>query len=154
MDELIHGAAMTGVQRVPFYAEQQIAAAPSAKEMLESMAVWRRQGSGTKRLKLDSCPFRSPEAVTEVLGRSDWLANPQFVLYQGVKGKPRIINDAKLSGLNDTYSLGEKLRLQDVDQVALMCLQAGRMSSKPQVSVTLSSGKVLTGKKLVSRPSW
>ena len=101
-----------------------------------------------------SGPFFSAEAVTEELGRADWLANPRFILYQGAQGKPRVIDDAKSSGLNDAYTSGEQLRLQDIDYVSLMCLQAGRMSSKPVVSVTLSSGRVLTGKRAVPKPSW
>ena len=74
--------------------------------------------------------------------------------YQGSKAKPRVIDDAKSSGLKDTYSSGERLRLQDIDYVTLMCLQAGRMSSKPLVSVALSTGEILTGKAAIQNPSW
>ena len=101
-----------------------------------------------------SGPYSSPEEVTAELGRSDWLVNPRFVLYQGSKAKPRVIDDAKSSGLNDTYSSGERLRLQDIDYVALMCLQAGRVSSKLLVSVALSTGEILTGKAAIANPSW
>ena len=59
-----------------------------------------------------SGPFLSAEAVTEELGRADWLASPRFILYQGAHGKPRVIDDAKSSGLNDAYTSGEQLRLQ------------------------------------------
>ena len=139
MNELMHGAAMTGVQEVP--PERKILAAPSNRQTLESEANWRTRtivqrstpeedrealaAMGNKEVEAGflSGPFHSAKAVTEELGRSDWLANPRFILYQGAKGKPRVIDDAKSSGLNDAYTSGEQLRLQDIDYVALMCLQ-------------------------------
>ena len=172
MDELISGAPMTGAQRVPPYAERRIRPAASTKEILEAEAVWRTQAIlrkqtpeedkeilrslGDKEVGMGflSGPYSSPDEVTAELGRSDWLVNPRFVLYQGSKAKPRVIDDAKSSGLNDTYSSGERLRLQDIDYVALMCLQAGRMSAKPWVSVALSTGETLAGKAAVVNPSW
>ena len=172
MDELIHGAAMTGEQRVPPYAERRIKPAPSTKEILEAEAKWRTQAImrrqtpeedkeilcslGEKEVGMHflSGPYRSPDEVTAELGRSDWLANPRFVLYQGTQAKPRVIDDAKSSGLNDTYSSGERLRLQDIDYVALLCLQAGRMSSKHHISVSLSTGETLKGKAAITRPTW
>ena len=121
MNELMHGAAMTGVQEVPPYAERKISAAPSNRQILESEANWRTRtivqrstpeedrealaAMGNKEVEAGflSGPFHSAKAVTEELGRSDWLANPRFILYQGAKGKPRVIDDAKSSGLNDAY---------------------------------------------------
>ena len=172
MDELVGGAALTGVQKVPPYADRKISASASTREILESEATWRTLATmqrstpgedresllamGNKEVEAGflSGPFFSAKAVTEELGRADWLANPRFILYQGAHGKPRVIDDAKSSGLNDAYTSGERLRLQDIDYVSLMCLQAGRMSSKSSVSVTLSSGRVLTGKRAVPKPSW
>ena len=50
--------------------------------------------------------------------------------------------------------LVQRLRLQDIDYVATMCVLAGRLSAKQLVSVTLSSGEVLTGKRAMASPSW
>ena len=172
IDELVHGVPLTGLQAVPPYAEKDLKAAPSTREILESEAKWRNRAifqkttpqddrvvlmeMGLKEVDLGflSGPYASAAEVSKELGRTDWIANPRFVLYQGSKGKPRVIDDAKSSGLNDTYSSGERLRLQDIDYVATMCTLAGRLSAKQMVSVTLSSGETLAGKRAMSSPSW
>ena len=146
MDELVHGAAMTGMQRVPPYAERQVKAAPSMKEILESEIRWRartilqRSAADEDKEVLSSSedneqggllsgPYSSPKAVTTQLGCSDWLANPRSVS----QGEASMIDDAKSSGLNDTYSSGDRLPLQDINYVAIMCLQAGPQSLYPVV---------------------
>ena len=172
MHELIHGVPLTGMQSVPPYAERKVKEAPSNKEVLESEAKWRSKAiiskstpsvdrqvladMGDKEVQSGflSGPFHSPEEVTEALGRADWLANSRFVLYQGIRAKPRVIDDAKSSGLNDAYSSGEKLKLQTIDYVAVLCLLAGKLSARPVVHVELSTGETLTGQRVSSCPSW
>ena len=83
--------------------------------------------------------------VTRALGRSDWVATPRFVLLQGSKAKPRVIDDCKSSGLNSSFSSTERLRLQDLDYVVAMIKLAGKMSGRHSVRMDLSTGEVLCG---------
>ena len=90
-------------------------------------------------------PYHSDAEVTRALGRSDWVATPRFVLLQGSKAKPRVIDDCKSSGLNSSFSSTERLRLQDLDYVVAMIKLAGKMSGRHSVRMDLSTGEVLCG---------
>ena len=128
-------------------------AAPSNREILESEATWHT---------LATVQRSTPQKIEKAFwpwGMKSWegrIGSPT----RGLSfTKVRRANLGSLMtrsrrGLNDAYTSGEQLRLQDIDYVSLMCLQAGRMSSKSVVSVTLSSGRVLTGKRAVPKPSW
>ena len=66
-------------------------------------------------------PF-SEEEVTRHFGSKEWLLNPRFALYQGVKMKLRVIDDAKRSGLNEAFQRTCAATLMDLD--AVTCLLA------------------------------
>ncbi|CAE7310483.1 unnamed protein product [Symbiodinium sp. KB8] len=66
-------------------------------------------------------PF-SEEEVTQHFGSKEWLLNPRFALYQGVKMKLRVIDDAKRSGLNEAFQRTCAATFMDLD--ALTCLLA------------------------------
>ena len=172
IDLLIHGVGLSGEQPLPPYAKVKVSAATSTKEDMERESVWRRAAILSKSTRDKDIvplqtlsakevqagflegPFSSPGAVSDHLGRSDWLATPRFLLYQGNKAKPRCIDDAKASGLNTTFSSLEKLELQDADYVCLLAITAGRLSSRACVQVALSNGSVLKGTLAVENPVW
>ena len=73
--------------------------------------------------------------MSELVGHSDWLLNPRFVLYQGENSKVRIIDDAKVSSLNAAYTSVIKLQLQDSDYISSMAMEVARAakhSSQPK----------------------
>ena len=172
IDLLIYGVGLSGEQPLPPYARVKVSSATATKEDLERESAWRRvailakstpdedveplQALSNKEVQAGFLegPFSSPEAVSEHLGRSDWLATPRFLLYQGQRAKPRCIDDAKASGLNATYSALEKLELQDANYVCLLAITAGRLSSRPHAQVTLSNGSVLKGALATKDPKW
>ena len=100
-----------GVQELPAYADTKAIAGPSTKSQLEFEAPLRRSLLETKsndvkdaerlsQLSLDEVgtgfltgPFSKQEEVSKALGRSDWLATPRFLLLQGRKAKPRVIDE-------------------------------------------------------------
>ena len=90
-------------------------------------------------------PYDSEKQVSEELGRDDWLLNSRFVSFQGPQQKPRIIDDARRSGLNGSSTITEKLELQDIDVIVAVgkllrsCLKGNR------VAMDLSDGKRLEG---------
>ena len=96
-----------------------------------------------------SGPYRSEDEVTKAAGRSDWIATPRFVLLQGARAKPRVIDDCRASGLNASFSSTERLRLQDLDYVVAMVRLAGRMASRRSVRLDLSSGETLCGDRVL-----
>ena len=91
IDELVHGVPLTGMQAVPTYAERDLKAAPSTKEILEPEAKWRNSAicqkstpqddkavlmeMGAKEVDMGflSGPYNSAAEVSKVLGRVDWI---------------------------------------------------------------------------------
>jgi len=70
----------------------------------------------------------SEDEMSVLLGTEKWSLNPRYVLFQGTAGKIRIIDDAKRSGVNDSYSSTIKLQLQDIDYVGAMLTEAARVA--------------------------
>ncbi|CAE7283062.1 unnamed protein product, partial [Symbiodinium sp. KB8] len=161
------GPSLTGCQDHPPYADHRYRPASISTKQLESEATWRRRAISTKTLSPQdaailtelgasevqagfvSGPFRSEQEVSAALGRSDWVATPRFVLLQGAKAKPRVIDDCRASGLNSSFSSTERLRLQDLDYVVAMVRLAGRMSCKHSIRMDLSTGEVLCGDRVL-----
>ena len=161
------GPTLTGCQDHPPYAERRYRPSSTSTGRLEAEAAWRRRSISAKTLSPQdaailtelgaseveagfiSGPFRSEQEVSEALGRTDWVATPRFVLLQGAKAKPRVIDDCRASGLNSSFSSTERLRLQDLDYVVAMVRLAGRMSCKHSVRMDLSSGEVLCGDRVL-----
>ena len=161
------GPTLTGCQDHPPYADHRYRPASISTGQLEGEAAWRRRSISSKTLSAQdaatltelgasevqagfiSGPFHSEQEVSAALGRSDWVATPRFVLLQGAKAKPRVIDDCRASGLNSSFSSTERLRLQDLDYVVAMVRLAGRMSCKHSVRMDLASGEVLCGDRVL-----
>ncbi|CAE7237649.1 unnamed protein product [Symbiodinium sp. CCMP2456] len=142
------GPTLTGCQDHPPYAEHRYRPAAIPTEQLERESSWRRRLISSKTI-LPVGPYRSEAEVTAALGRSDWVATPRFVLLQGSKAKPRVIDDCRASGLNSSFSSSERLRLQDLDCVVAMIKLTGRMACKRYVRLDLSSGETLCGDRVL-----
>ncbi|CAE7725753.1 unnamed protein product, partial [Symbiodinium sp. CCMP2592] len=161
------GPSLTGTQDHPPYADRSFRPATVSTEQLERESSWRRKfvtsktsspqdaatltslGEGEVSAGFISGPYRTAAEVTEALGRPDWIATPRFVLLQGSKAKPRVIDDCKSSGLNSSFSSTERLRLQDLDYVVAMIKLAGKMSGRHKVRMDLSTGDVLCGDRVL-----
>ena len=157
------GPTLTGNQDHPPYSERQFRPATLSTEQLERESCWQRASVTSKTSSPQdvatltslgeaevaagfvSGPYHTDAEVTKALGRSDWVATPRFVLLQGSKAKPRVIDDCKSSGLNSSFSSTERLRLQDLDYVVAMIKLAGKMSGRHSVRMDLSTGEVLCG---------
>ena len=157
------GPTLTGTQDHPPYSERHFRPATLSTEQLERESCWRRASVTSKTSSRQDAatltslgeaevaagfvtgPYHSDAEVTRALGRSDWVATPRFVLLQGSKAKPRVIDDCKSSGLNSSFSSTERLRLQDLDYVVAMIKLAGKMSGRHSVRMDLSTGEVLCG---------
>ncbi|CAE7239607.1 unnamed protein product [Symbiodinium sp. CCMP2592] len=161
------GPSLTGTQDHPPYADRSFRPATVSTEQLERESSWRRKfvsfktsspqdaatltslGEGEVSAGFISGPYRTAAEVTEALGRPDWIATPRFVLLQGSKAKPRVIDDCKSSGLNSSFSSTERLRLQDLDYVVAMIKLAGKMSGRHKIRMDLSTGDVLCGDRVL-----
>ncbi|CAE7229923.1 unnamed protein product [Symbiodinium sp. CCMP2592] len=85
-----------------------------------------------------SGPYTEDE-VTAHFGSDDWLLNPRFCIYQGENRKVRVIDDAKISGLNSAFERSFGVALMDVD-----CLAALLVSLAQEISSGQSRGAKLT----------
>ena len=117
------GPTLTGTQDHPPYSERHFRPATLSTEQLERESCWRRASVTSKTSSRQDAatltslgeaevaagfvtgPYHSDAEVTKALGRSDWVATPRFVLLQGSKAKPRVIDDCKSSGLNSSFPL-------------------------------------------------
>ena len=161
------GPTLTGTPDHPPYADRCFRPATLSTAQLERESAWRRTSVSSKTLSPQdaktltdlgaaevesafiSGPYRSEDEVTQAVGRPDWIATPRFVLLQGARAKPRVIDDCRASGLNASFSSTERLHLQDLDYVVAMVRLAGRMSSKRSVRLDLSSGDTLCGDRVL-----
>ena len=87
----------------------------------------------------------SAEQVSKKLGAL-WTPSRRFGIVQG--GKVRNIDDLSEFGVNQAYGTPEKLDLGGLDEVMALAaewIRAGQQGQE-EVSVALSSGKILTGK--------
>ena len=157
---LQEGVKLSGHHDLPPYAERKVIPAISTKDQLELETVWRR-----KLLLADAAhvepdlseltrqevalgfldgPFKTEEEVSSILGRSDWLMTPRFLLRQGPSGKLRAIDDCRRSGLNGSFLVTEQLRLEDLDFVLATVTQIGKaVAMGPDLRLELSSGEAL-----------
>ena len=91
-------------------------------------------------------PF-TEEHLTSLLGTSQWLACPRFGVMQqsGYKTKLRLIDDCKASGLNDSFTVTSKIRLQDLDYVVAFAHEISKCVQSGKVRWTRKDGSLLTG---------
>ena len=66
IDELVHGVPLIGMQSVPPYAERDLKAAPSTKEILESEAKWRNRATCQKSTPPDDQAVLVDMGIKEV----------------------------------------------------------------------------------------
>eukprot|EP00435_Cladocopium_sp_Y103_P033666 s1851_g8.t1 len=133
------GIPLVGLQEPPKGYTEMLVPASITEEELEQSALWRRKAL----MGMDKCfsveeedalqkataeevslgflegPYREDE-ISVLLDTETWSLNPRFALFQGPSGKVRIIDDAKKSSVNASYSSTVKLQLQDVDYAASM----------------------------------
>lgn len=159
---MLHGVELTGHHSKPVYADMKVVPATSTREQLETEALWRRKALMTQPCDVDTFEFLDEQTQAEVtagflqgpfseeqisaqLGRCDWVLNPRFLLMQGQgpQKKPRIIDDCKKSGLNNSFTSVERLQLQDFDFVVAVTKLLGSCVKDGQVTMALATGEVL-----------
>ena len=158
-----NGVELHGCHDLPPYAKSRVVPAVSTLDQLQKEAIWRRKAMKASRdsgenfeilekQSLDEVargyllgPYDSEDQVSTELGREDWLLNSRFVLLQGTQQKPRVIDDARRSGLNGSFTITEKLELQDVDVVVAVCKLLRSCISGRNVCIELSDGSQLHG---------
>ena len=141
VDLVAGGVPLTGSHgSVPALPEKLVPATDSLESLLASSPLRRRSLTSTKRETSEKeqedltrssddevqrgeieGPF-TEDQVTQHFGSDEWLLNPRFALYQGVKMKLRVIDDAKKSGLNEAFQRTCEATLMDLD--ALTCMIA------------------------------
>ena len=141
VDLVSQGIPLTGSHGpVPALPEKLVPATDSLESLLASSEIRRKALTSSKKETSDKeqkdlteasdeevrrgeleGPF-SEQEVTRHFGSKEWLLNPRFALYQGVKMKLRVIDDAKRSGLNEAFQRTCAATLMDLD--ALTCLLA------------------------------
>lgn len=161
---LQQGVELSGYHDIPCYAESKITPATSTQTQLEAEAVWRRKALSTTQLDAEQFavleeqseqevaagflngPFSTIDEVSAYMKRDDWVLNPRFLLLQGPSQKPRVIDDCKRSGLNETFTCLERLQLQDLDFVVAVAKLIRRCRQESSVTLELSDGVQLAGK--------
>lgn len=164
-----YGVELHGCHDLPPYANSRVVPAVSTVEQLQKEAVWRRKAMQATRDSGDNFdilekqsleeasrgylkgPYDSEEQVSAELRRDDWLLNSRFVLLHGPQQKPRIIDDARRSGLNSTFTITEKLELQDIDVIVAVSKLLRSCVKGRKVVLELASGEKLEGN---LHPSW
>ena len=92
-------------------------------------------------------PFHDLQQVKSVLGVKDVVCSRRFAIMQS--GKPRIIDDFKLSGVNKAYTSVDQLKLHDVDYLSSLChlitstIRRALDREDQLVRITLSDNSVL-----------
>ena len=92
-------------------------------------------------------PFHDLQQVKSMLGVKDVVCSRRFAIMQS--GKPRIIDDFKLSGVNKAYTSVDQLKLHDVDYLSSLChlitstIRKALDREDQLVRITLSDNSVL-----------
>ena len=90
-------------------------------------------------------PFESISDVQNVVDASSFVCSRRFVIIQS--GKPRVIDDLRESGINEAFTIVDRLSLHDVDFVSsMLAFLASALIDKRSISMELLDGRCLNGK--------
>ena len=90
-------------------------------------------------------PFESISDVQNVVDASSFVCSRRFVIIQS--GKPRVIDDLRESGINEAFTIVDRLSLHDVDFVSsMLAFLASALIDKHSISMELLDGRCLNGK--------
>lgn len=138
---LMQGVALTGVPSKSPLFDSKVVLAKTSKEFFVESSAWRNKSLIAKVAHADEPelmktlwdetmkevnrgfiegPFASLEEVKTFLATDKVCVTRRFVILQssGAEVKPRVIDDAKESGLNSAYTALEWLKLHDFDHIA------------------------------------
>lgn len=146
--DLMCGTPLVGAHSKSEIFGEKIVLAKTSEELLRAASVWRNPTLMARLAHDDdpemqkilwqetmaevekgfiSGPFESLDQVKKELGASSVCVVRRFAILQGsgAELKPRVIDDAKESGLNSAYTCKEKLDLHDFDHISSLASYIG-----------------------------
>ena len=176
-DHMVNGVDLVGLEPESAIYGKKYKPLMSTPQQLEGHAMWRRKATLAKpateeekeqaprlteecekevELGFLSGPFHSEQQVSDALQTDQWTLNKRFLLLQGEEQKPRVIDNCRDSGVNESFGSSSYLSLHDTDFLAgYLRFIGATLSYKDEVVVTLSNGEVLRGawhKEMISSP--